>query len=226
MALLKAACGDRRCCAVADRVAGRGLRHRICGNRCRRSTARSSVDRPLGADRHRPRRRRHSPHLRVEQARRAVRPRLRPRAGSAVADGVSAPHRTRPAVGDLRRRRRFRRTGFCARSGSAARRASAWDRLPEPAKAADRRVRRRRQRVPRRRITARALPPEFTLLRFEPEPWTGADVVVWEKMMAWDLSANYSFELLRHDIVRAVGQERMRGADAAVSGRRAEHHLR
>jgi len=42
------------------------------------------------------------------------------------------------------------------------------------------------------------LPPEFTLLRFEPEPWTPEDVVVWVKMMAWDLSGNYSFELLRH----------------------------
>jgi penicillin amidase len=51
----------------------------------------------------------------------------------------------------------------------------------------------------------RALPPEFTLLRFEPEPWTGADVIVWQKMMAWDLSANYSFELLRSDIVQRVG---------------------
>jgi penicillin G amidase len=56
---------------------------------------------------------------------------------------------------------------------------------------------------------AGALPPEFSLLRFEPEPWTGADVVVWVKMMAWDLSANYSFELLRHDLIRAVGEERM-----------------
>jgi penicillin amidase len=42
------------------------------------------------------------------------------------------------------------------------------------------------------------LPPEFSLLRFEPEPWSGPDVIVWVKMMAWDLSANYSFELLRH----------------------------
>src|SRR5215217_952720 len=32
------------------------------------------------------------------------------------------------------------------------------------------------------------LPPEFTLLRFEPAPWTGEDVVAWVKMMAWDLS--------------------------------------
>ncbi len=53
------------------------------------------------------------------------------------------------------------------------------------------------------------LPPEFTLLRFEPEPWSGPDVLVWVKMMAWDLSANYSFELLRNDMVRAVGVERM-----------------
>jgi penicillin amidase len=53
----------------------------------------------------------------------------------------------------------------------------------------------------------RALPPEFTLLGFAPEPWTGPDVVVWQKMMAWDLSVNYSLELLRHDIVGAVGTE-------------------
>jgi penicillin amidase len=54
------------------------------------------------------------------------------------------------------------------------------------------------------------LPPEFTLLRFEPEPWTGADVLAWVKMMAWDLSANYSLELLRHDLAVKVGRERMR----------------
>ena len=53
------------------------------------------------------------------------------------------------------------------------------------------------------------LPPEFTLLGFEPEPFTGADVLVWVKMMAWDLSANYSLELLRHDLVATVGAERM-----------------
>jgi penicillin amidase len=53
------------------------------------------------------------------------------------------------------------------------------------------------------------LPPEFTMLRFEPEPWTGVDVVVWVKMMAWDLSGNYSFELLRHDLLATVGEERM-----------------
>jgi penicillin G amidase len=53
------------------------------------------------------------------------------------------------------------------------------------------------------------LPPEFTLLRFEPEPFTGPDVLAWVKMMAWDLSANYAFELLRHDLANAVGADRM-----------------
>jgi penicillin amidase len=96
---------------------------------------------------------------------------------------------------------RFLRTvGF----GRAAR--AAWERLPADA---------------RRDIEAyvagvnafldthhgRHLPPEFTLLRFEPEPWTGADVLVWIKMMAWDLSANYSSELLRHDLAAKVGPE-------------------
>jgi penicillin amidase len=98
---------------------------------------------------------------------------------------------------------RFLRTvGF----GRVAR--SAWERLPDDA---------------RRKIDAytagvnafleghrgSALPPEFTLLGFEPEPWTGPDVVVWSKMMAWDLSANYAFELLRHDLSAYVGGPRV-----------------
>src|SRR5207244_11011243 len=52
-------------------------------------------------------------------------------------------------------------------------------------------------------------PPEFVLRRFTPEPWSGPDVVVWQKMMAWDLSANYAWELLRHDLVAKLGPERM-----------------
>jgi len=53
------------------------------------------------------------------------------------------------------------------------------------------------------------LPPEFSVLRFAPEPFTGADVLVWVKMMAWDLSANYSLELMRHDIAAKIGDARM-----------------
>ena len=67
------------------------------------------------------------------------------------------------------------------------------------------------------------LPPEFTLLRFAPEPWSGVDVVVWVKMMAWDLSANYSFELLRDDLVRAVGVERMQQLMPPYRRGRPEH---
>jgi penicillin G amidase len=52
------------------------------------------------------------------------------------------------------------------------------------------------------------LPLEFTLLQFEPEPWTGPDVLAWVKMMAWDLSKNYSFELLRHDTAALLGRDR------------------
>ncbi|MBS1817173.1 MAG: penicillin acylase family protein [Acidobacteria bacterium] len=55
----------------------------------------------------------------------------------------------------------------------------------------------------------RQLPPEFTLLRFEPEPFTGVDVVVWVKMMAWDLSSNYSSELVRHDLIAKLGAARV-----------------
>jgi penicillin amidase len=56
----------------------------------------------------------------------------------------------------------------------------------------------------------RGLPPEFTLLRFEPEPFTGIDVVAWVKMMAWDLSGNYTYELMRHDMATRVGDERLK----------------
>ena len=42
-----------------------------------------------------------------------------------------------------------------------------------------------------------ALPPEFLFFRFAPEPWQVADVLVWAKMMAWDLSGNWDDELLR-----------------------------
>jgi penicillin G amidase len=56
----------------------------------------------------------------------------------------------------------------------------------------------------------RQLPPEFSVFRFEPEPWTGPDVVVWQKMLAWDLSANYALELFRDDLARTVGEDRMR----------------
>ncbi|HYF65386.1 MAG TPA: penicillin acylase family protein, partial [Herpetosiphonaceae bacterium] len=53
-----------------------------------------------------------------------------------------------------------------------------------------------------------AFPPEFTFTGVEPEPWRGADVLVWAKMMAWDLGGNYTSELLRSDLIAKVGPER------------------
>jgi penicillin amidase len=52
------------------------------------------------------------------------------------------------------------------------------------------------------------LPPEFTILGITPEPWNAPDVLVWAKMMSWDLGGNYSTELLRSDLIAQVGPER------------------
>ncbi|GAA6750305.1 penicillin acylase family protein [Thermus antranikianii] len=54
------------------------------------------------------------------------------------------------------------------------------------------------------------LSPEFRLLGFRPEPWTGPDVLVWAKMMSFDLSGNWEEELLRHRLLaRGVSTERL-----------------
>jgi penicillin G amidase len=90
-------------------------------------------------------------------------------------------------------------------TGRAAR--SAWDTLPADAKEA---VNRYVAGVNAFIAThhGRELPIEFTALRFEPEPWSGPDVLVWVKMMAWDLSKNYGIEMLRHDLVQLLGAAR------------------
>src|SRR6266446_4682845 len=49
-----------------------------------------------------------------------------------------------------------------------------------------------------------ALPPEFLLLRFAPEPWQPADSLVWGKLMALQLSGNYRGELLRARMARTI----------------------
>ncbi|MCC7417597.1 MAG: penicillin acylase family protein [Acidobacteria bacterium] len=97
---------------------------------------------------------------------------------------------------------RFLRTVGFAR---AAR--SAWDRLPAAARGQiDAYVAGVNAFLAAHHGTT--LPPEFLLLGFEPERWTGADVLAWGKMMAWDLSANYVFELLRYDLAARVGSDR------------------
>ena len=54
-----------------------------------------------------------------------------------------------------------------------------------------------------------ALPPEFLVLRFEPESWSVADVLVWGKMMAWDLSGNWNDELLRSRLASVLAPEQI-----------------
>src|SRR5438132_10639427 len=49
-----------------------------------------------------------------------------------------------------------------------------------------------------------ALPPEFLLLRFAPEPWRPADSLVWGKLMAVRLGGNYRGELLRARMARTI----------------------
>jgi penicillin amidase len=49
-----------------------------------------------------------------------------------------------------------------------------------------------------------ALPPEFLLLRFSPEPWRPADTLVWGKLMDLLLAGNYRGELLRARLARTL----------------------
>src|SRR5437763_10379111 len=52
-----------------------------------------------------------------------------------------------------------------------------------------------------------ALPPEFLLLRFRPEPWRAADSLVWGKLMDLELAGNYRGELLRARLARTLAPE-------------------
>jgi len=51
---------------------------------------------------------------------------------------------------------------------------------------------------------------EFKLLGFSPEPWTAADVMVWGKMMAFDLATNRRTELKRYQLLaKGLSKERI-----------------
>lgn len=54
------------------------------------------------------------------------------------------------------------------------------------------------------------LPLEFTVLGLQPQPWQVEDVLVWPKVMALNLSGNWTSELLNAQIVAALGEERAR----------------
>src|SRR5947199_197508 len=52
-----------------------------------------------------------------------------------------------------------------------------------------------------------ALPPEFVLLGFRPDPWRPADSLVWGKLMDLELAGNYRGELLRARLARTVSPD-------------------
>ncbi|WP_455282022.1 penicillin acylase family protein [Cupriavidus necator] len=48
------------------------------------------------------------------------------------------------------------------------------------------------------------LPPEFLLLRTQPEHWEPADTLGWQTMMAWDLGGNWTQETLRMRLAQVL----------------------
>jgi penicillin amidase len=52
-----------------------------------------------------------------------------------------------------------------------------------------------------------ALPPEYAMLRFRPEPWRPADTLVWGKLMDLQLGGNYRGELLRARLARSLSPD-------------------
>ena len=54
------------------------------------------------------------------------------------------------------------------------------------------------------------LPPEFYLTGAPaPEPWQPADTIGWQTMMSWDLSANWTQELLRMRLSQRLSLEQI-----------------
>ena len=51
------------------------------------------------------------------------------------------------------------------------------------------------------------LPIEFSLLGYVPEQWTPLDSVTWGKVMSYDLSGNYTDEILRAALTAKFGAE-------------------
>ena len=53
------------------------------------------------------------------------------------------------------------------------------------------------------------LPVEFTLLRYQPSPWTPVDSLQWAKLLGWSLSVNWDLELFRAQAIVSFGQEKV-----------------
>ena len=166
------------------------------------------------------------PHIFAEDHRRSLlRARVPARAGPPVADGADAPRRPGPPVGDFRRAHvRHRRLPAHARS-LRPRRAVAGGALPRDQARASRPMRAASTPSSSRKtgLLEPRLPPEFLLLRHEPEPWRVADSLVTAKMMALNLSTNLNHEMT------AAGARRGRpdlGGDRGPAAARRRRMLR
>jgi penicillin amidase len=62
----------------------------------------------------------------------------------------------------------------------------------------------------------RSLPPEFHLLNFKPEPWHPTDSLVWQQLMAWQLSSNFGAELQRSTLTQLFGPDKTNQLMSAV----------
>ncbi len=56
----------------------------------------------------------------------------------------------------------------------------------------------------------RLLPPEFLLLGYRPEAWRPADSLVWGRLIAWELSMNWSDERLRRSLAERLSPQDLR----------------
>ncbi len=56
--------------------------------------------------------------------------------------------------------------------------------------------------------STKSLPPEFTFLRRKPEPWTPADTIMLGRFIAWGLSHNMKYEIMRLSAIGELGLER------------------
>lgn len=64
------------------------------------------------------------------------------------------------------------------------------------------------------------LPPEFLILRTQPERWEPADTLAWQTMMAWDLGGNWTQETLRMRLAQVLPVSRINELLAPYPGER------
>jgi penicillin G amidase len=57
---------------------------------------------------------------------------------------------------------------------------------------------------------ARALPVEFDLLQYVPEPWTARDCLIVTRLMGWELALSWWVDLTLGDLIQTLGEEKAR----------------